>query len=303
MTSAGAPGRAPAVRVGPAGWSYADWEGIVYPRPRPRGFHPLPLLARSFDCVEVNSSFYALPDPAHVAAWVEHVADRPRFRFLAKLHGGFTHEPWDPAGAGPRMEAFLAALAPLAEAGRLGGWLAQFPAGFRNDEPGRRRLADLAELLGEGPRAVEVRHRSWFTPAALRLLGDQGWSVAHIDLPSSPQHPPEWHEPTGALGYLRLHGRNAATWFTRGVGRDDRYDYLYSEPEVAGVVEKARRLAGACDETYVVTNNHFGGQAVANAIEIAVGLTGEPVPAPAELLAAFPRLAPRVRVEGQGRLF
>ncbi len=291
------------IRVGPAGWSYPDWNGIVVPRHKPRGFHALRLLARTFECVEVNSSFYALPEPRHVAHWVDLVADRPEFRFLAKLHRSFTHEPWELESGARQAAAFQAALQPLRDSGRLGAWLAQFPVGFRNDAAGRRRLAELSELFAGDPRALEVRHRSWFEPPALALLARQGWSLAYIDLPSASNHPPDWHEPTGPLGYLRLHGRNARTWFDRAAGRDDRYDYLYSAHEIAGLVEKTRRLSGVHDETYVVTNNHFGGQAVANAIEISAGLRGSPVPASTEIVAAFPRLAPHVVSEGQGRLF
>ena len=109
--------------------------------------------------------------------------------------------------------------------------------------------------------------------------------------------------PPGRLGYLRLHGRNAAAWFDRDAGRDQRYDYLYGPQELEGVVGRIRTLAGAKDETYVVTNNHFGGKAVANALEILASLRGGPVPAPPELLRAFPRLASRARVEGQRDLF
>ncbi len=70
------------IRVGPAGWSYADWEGVVVPRRKPPGFHALPYLAGFFDCIEINSSFYAIPERRHVARWVELVAGRESFRFL-----------------------------------------------------------------------------------------------------------------------------------------------------------------------------------------------------------------------------
>ena len=291
------------IRVGTAGWSYPDWDGVVVPRRKPRGFHALSLLARTFDCVEVNSSFYGLPDPRHVAHWVDLVDDRPQFRFLAKLHRSFTHEPWVADEAAARARAFRAALEPLRSSRRLGAWLAQFPASFENDGPARARLAHLAELFEGDPLALEVRHRSWFEPEALARFASQRWSVAFIDLPTAPQHPPDWHSPTGPIGYLRLHGRNVGAWFNRAASRDERYDYLYSPPQVEALVEKAQRLAEACDETYVVANNHYGGQAVVNAIEILAALRGTRLPAPAELVSAFPRLAPLVRAEGQRRLF
>lgn len=297
------------IRVGPAGWSYADWEGRVYPRRKPRGFHALPFLARYVDCVELNSSFYALPDPRHVETWVRHVEPWPEFRFTAKLHGDLTHgEPRDVAAG---VGAYLASIEPLCSSHRLGSILVQFPLGFRDGDGARGRLAQLAEALRSSTVVVELRHASWFEPGALEYLGGLGggrWSLAEIDLPpppagSSARHPPVEPAKVGPQGYLRVHGRNQAAWFDPGSGRDQKYDYLYTPDEVQELVERSRRLAGGRDETYVITNNHFGGQALANAIEIRAALRGEPVPAPAELVHSFPRLARVARSEGQQQLF
>ena len=80
------------IRVGTAGWSYPDWKGQVYPKPQPRGFDPLRYLAQDVDAVEVNSTFYRIPDPTMTRRWVTCVDDHPTFRFTAKLWEGFTHE-------------------------------------------------------------------------------------------------------------------------------------------------------------------------------------------------------------------
>ena len=82
-----------------------------------------------------------------------------------------------------------------------------------------------------------------------------------------------------------------------------RYDYLYPKPELSQLAEKARRLAAQHDETFVVMNNHFEGQAVANAIELKAELGTVRPSAPPGLVERFPRLADVVRVEGQQRLF
>jgi uncharacterized protein YecE (DUF72 family) len=295
------------IRVGPAGWSYADWEGRAWPRRKPRGFHPLAHLARFVDCVELNSSFYALPDPRHCARWVALLEPHPAFRLTAKLHSDLTHGD-DVRDLEARCEAFLAALAPLVDSGRLAALLAQFPSGFRHGPSGLRRLERLASALGALPLVLEVRHGSWFGPEALAAVGRMGWSLAGIDLPPTPPGSRAWHPPAdapsvGPIGYLRLHGRNSASWFDPRAGRDDKYDYLYSEQEVAELVARARRLAGGRDETYVVTNNHFGGQALCNALELRAALRSERVPAPAELVEAFPRLRAVARVQGQQGLF
>jgi hypothetical protein len=107
---------------------------------------------------------------------------------------------------------------------------------------------------------LEVRHASWFVPPPLDTIRGLAYSLAYIDLPPSWDHPPEWHAPTGPIGYLRLHGRNAAQWFRRGAERDDKYDYLYGPEEIDALARKAERIAGEHAETSVVTNNHFEGE-------------------------------------------
>ena len=289
------------IRVGTAGWSYADWQGRVYPRRKPPGFHPLSWLSNFVSAIEINSTFYALPKREHVRNWNELVASFPQVRFTAKVHRDFTHRssvrsaPGDQEPRGPRQEQlaaseFLEALEPLRASGRLTALLLQFPHHFDRSEPHRNRLARLVELFDAMPLVLELRHRSWFEPQVLERIAAQGLSVAAIDLPFVPDHPPEDAPTVGPIGYLRLHGRNRTQWFARGATRDQRYDYLYAEDELGQLVARARRIASGTDETYVITNNHFGGQAVANAIELRARLEGRDGIAPQVLLDAFPRL-------------
>ena len=293
------------IRVGTAGWSYPDWAGIVYPRRKPRFFHPLSFLARFFDCVEINASFYAIPRAKSAREWAERVGDRPDFRFSVKLYQGFTHSDEDPEGPlwEEWAEAFRAALAPLSEAGRLTAVLVQYPHSFRRQSGAERRLERLAELLEGLPRVLELRHASWFGAEPLARIADWGYSLAALDLPRAADHPPEDFEPTGPLGSFRLHGRNRGAWFDRKAGRDQRYDYLYGPQEVEKLLDRARRLSRRTDETYVVTNNHFEGKAAVNALELRSALSAGPVLAPPDLVRAYPRLAPIVRPEGQLDLF
>jgi len=290
------------IRVGPAGWSYADWEGRVYPTSKPEGFHPLAFLARFFDCVEINSSFYAMPRPEHAAHWVQLVAAHPDFRFLVKLNREFTHGSVQDAWVG-LAEEYRRGIDPLLRSRKLGAILAQFPASFAFGAEGVRRLGRIKGLFPDTALVLEVRHASWFAPPGLDAIRGLSYSLAYIDLPPAWNHPPEWHPPTGPIGYLRLHGRNTEQWFRRDSGRDDKYDYLYAEAEVETLADKARRIASVHDETSVVTNNHFAGKAVANALELRSHLLGKPVPAPSEIVEAFPRIRPRVRIEGQQSLF
>ena len=96
---------------------------------------------------------------------------------------------------------------------------------------------------------------------------------------------------TGPLGYVRLHGRNAEAWFDRDAHRDRKYDYLYSEKELAPWIQRINEIAERTDSTYVITNNHFGGKAVANAFQLARLLTGASPEPPPQLQQHFPGLA------------
>ena len=293
------------IRVGPAGWSYPDWEGLVYPRHKPPGFHPLRFLAHYVDCIEINSTFYALPRREHSARWCELVSDRPDFRFTAKLFRGFTHEPVPDDGRQWEASAtrYREGLAPLQRSQRLAAVLVQFPAGFQFGAAEVRRLGRIHSLFSDLPLVLEVRHDTWFSPPALDTVRGLHYSMAWIDLPAAWNHPPDWHPPTGPIGYLRLHGRNSTHWFKKESTRNDRYDYLYGSDELVELAGKARRIEGATGGAFVITNNHFEGKAVANALELSARLRGKPIPAPSDLVRNYSELATYVRVEGQQQLF
>src|SRR3972149_3961493 len=158
-------------RVGPAGWSYEDWAGIVYPAARPRGVHEATYLADYFDTIELNVTFYRTATPEMARSWVARVKANPRFLFTAKLWQQFTHERELTAAAErefrPGMEVLLAA-------GKLGALLAQFPWSFKNLPDNREYLEKLAERFRDFPLVVEVRHASWNQPAFYEWLGGGG---------------------------------------------------------------------------------------------------------------------------------
>ena len=95
-------------------------------------------------------------------------------------------------------------------------------------------------------------------------------------------------EATGAVGYVRVHGRNAQDWFRKDAGVNERYDYLYSPEELAPWVERTRAVAAETAETYVIANNHYRGQAMANGLMLRSMFEGGPVEAPPQLVAAYP---------------
>jgi uncharacterized protein YecE (DUF72 family) len=288
------------VYVGPAGWSYDDWKGVVYPDPEPREFDALRYVSQFFDLVEINSTFYRPPHPRTTASWARRIRDRERFRFTVKVWRGFTHGKADSAGR-EEAEAFSGSLAPLAEEGRLGALLLQFPWWFTDGPESRGRLSRLAEWFrGTAPLSVEVRHTSWLAREPMTFLHDLDLGFVNIDLPRARTSPPPTEFATTGTGYVRLHGRNAGAWFDRNAGRDAKYDYHYGSGEVDEWVRRVRTIAGKTQVTYVVANNHFRGQAPANALQIMARLADRKVPLPAALARAFPDLLQEGAVQEDG---
>jgi len=283
------------IRIGPAGWAYKDWEGIVYPKPKPRGFDPVAFLCRLFDTIEINSSFYGPPRPEAVRAWIRRVESNPRFRFTAKLWRGFTHE----RNADSQNEAdFKEGMDRLSGACRLGALLLQFPWSFRYSEETRAYLIGLVARFREYPLVVEVRHASWNHDNALAFFADLRVGLCNIDQPLIGRSLKPSAYVTSEIGYIRLHGRNYKQWFTENQRPSDRYDYLYSLDELEPWVDRIKQVAGEAKDTYVVANNHFLGKAVVNALEIGSLLGQSPVEVPTSLVNRYPKLG-GIRASGE----
>ena len=223
-------GTSPRIRIGPTGWSYPDWEGIVYPRPHPRGFHPAAYLAEYFDTIEINTSFYQ-PLRAEVArVWVARVERNPRFRFTAKLWKRFTH---DRAGGREDARAVKEGLAPLVKAGRFGALLMQFPWSFKQTKENREYLGRLVVEFSDYPLVLEVRHSSWNERELYQLLASLGVGFCNIDQPVIGRSIRPSDRSTAPVGYVRLHGRNYEQWFATDADHpEQRYNYLYSTEEL-----------------------------------------------------------------------
>lgn len=275
------------IYCGVAGWSYPDWEGIVYPRPKPKKFDPLVYLAEFVDVIEINSTFYH-PGPAKNAqSWARRLAGKQEFRFTLKLWQRFTHER-EPFGI---EEINAARTAPdiLMEAGLLGAALLQFPWSFRNNEEDRQWLFKVADAFKGLPLAMEVRHASWDKPEFNEALRERGIALVNLDQPLIGESLKPSAAVTAPFAYVRLHGRNYKNWFKEDAGRDDRYDYLYPEQELLPWKDRVEKMAAQSREVYVVANNHYKGQAVANALQMKK-ILGKSVAAPPLLAAMYPGL-------------
>ena len=276
------------IRVGTAGWQYKDWAGIVYPAKKPKGFDPLAYLARYFDTVEINTSYYGPPRPGTAKKWLESVADNLAFRFTGKLYRCFTHE----RNATQEDERLVKeGFAPLLEAARLGAVLMQFPWSFKNTAENREYVTRLRRRFGEYPMVLEVRHASWVEVGVLDWLEQIDLGLCNIDQPLFKRSITPGAAATTSVGYIRLHGRNYKNWFSENADVRERYDYLYSVDELAPWVDRVKSIASRTRDTYAISNNHNLGKAAANSIELESLLRGEPVPAPEELVQRYSELA------------
>ena len=286
------------IQIGPAGWSYQDWRGVVYPTPRPRGFHEASYLAHYFPVIEINTSFYRPPRPELSRLWVKRIEGIPRFQFTAKLYHVFTHER---ILNREDVRVFKDGIAPLLEAGRLGALLMQFPWSFRATKENQQYLQRLRKAFRGLPLVAELRHADWNQVDPLRRLADDEIGFANIDQAQLPHSMPPTAHVTSPIGYVRLHGRNYQEWFTSANGSalahgltpvQARYNYLYSSDQLKNWRPRIEAVSQQAATTFVVTNNHFRGQAVVNALQLMSMTSGRRVNVPPKLLQAYPELAP-----------
>lgn len=253
------------IRIGTSGFSYDDWIGPVYPDGLPAR-DQLGFYAREFSTVEINVTYYRIPDARTVQGWARKTP--AGFLFSVKAFQGLTHEREH-----PDFPAFQAALAPLIEAGKLGCVLAQFPYSFHPGPANRDYLKRLRDGLDALPTVVEFRNAEWVAPATFALLRSLALGFCCVDEPRLRGLMPPVATATAALAYVRFHGRNAARWYAHQEAWE-RYDYTYSPTELAEWVPRLQQLDADAAMTLVYFNNHFRGQAVRNARDLGQLLLG-----------------------------
>jgi uncharacterized protein YecE (DUF72 family) len=271
------------IRIGTCSWADEALTKYWYPKDVPAR-ERLPWYAEHFSTVEVDSTYYRVPDRSMVQGWADRTPDD--FVMHVKAFGLMTRHPVkleqlpedlragmpvDERGRVDRppreqralvFRAFLSALEPLREVGKLGGILFQLPP-YVVWKPASLDYLEWAndQLVGDR-MLVEFRHRSWFEddvlPEVLRWLDDHGMAYVTVDAPKvdAKNVPPTVVAATGSMAYVRFHGRNAATWNKRGGSAAERFDYLYSEDELRDWVEPLRELSGTAEEAYAFFNNN-----------------------------------------------
>jgi uncharacterized protein YecE (DUF72 family) len=291
------------IRVGTASWTDPTMVRgqVFYPRGVSSAEERLRYYATQFPVVEVDSSYYSLPDRANAVLWAERTP--AHFSFHLKAHALMTGQPTEvarlPEGliealpralAGkPRIYAkdlpdeltdaiwahFLDAVAPLEESGRLGGILLQYPRWFLPTPANKQLLAEAATRLAGIPATVEFRNRMWFGSAqstgwTLDMLRELGLTHVIVDGPQGLESsvPAIPAVTTPGLAMVRLHGRRSATWEAPKVPTVERYRYLYSAAELDAAMPLIESAAAEATRTIVFFNNCYGNYGATNAREL-----------------------------------
>jgi len=247
------------VRIGTCSW--AD-EGLIkrwYPPGVRTPAQRLAYYAERFDVVEVDSPFYRLPSPETARKWAERTP--PGFVFHVKASGEMTgHREADRERA---FREFREALAPLEASGKMRGVLLQYHPRVVKSKEAMAELAAARALLDPLVPLVEFRHRSWMDEeeraGTLAFLERHGLAYVSVDAPRTRARNvlPPIAAATHPVAYVRFHGRNWRTWNVRGARSSaERFDWLYSEQELAEWLEPLRSLAGEAEEVYALFNNN-----------------------------------------------
>jgi uncharacterized protein YecE (DUF72 family) len=229
-----------AVRIGTSGWEYGHWAGRFYPRDLPRD-RWLERYATEFDTVELNNSFYRLPDANQFAAWSSRVPRR--FRFAVKASRYLTHikrlrEPKEPIR---RLWTRAERLGP-----RLGPVLYQLPPRWK---PDIERLDTFLAAVPHAPQAVEFRDRRWYIDDALEALARAAVALCLHDMAGSASQP----VPVGPLVYVRFHGSGA------------KYGGSYSPQRLTAWADRIAGWAADGRPVWAYFNNDAAGHAVRDA--------------------------------------
>lgn len=287
----------PKIYIGTAGWSYKDWIPAFYPKNQTPKFDWLQFYSEYFNCVEVNSTYYAYLSPAVAEGWVRKVEGLDDFLFNIKIHQDFTHNR---NFADENIKAMKAILTPLEREGRLGQILLQFPYSFSFNQPAAEYITKLAAVFEKYDKVLEVRHASWMNGEAVQLFNEAGLTFCSIDQPQIGRSIKFQPVITSDKMYIRFHGRNKVEWVKsiNSYGKaqpaeqaNERYRYLYSPGELVEIQEVINKLKEKVKEIFIIMNNHPGGNAVANAFELIHFLEEKAkVRIPETTLNAYPRL-------------
>jgi uncharacterized protein YecE (DUF72 family) len=247
------------ILVGTSGFFYKDWAGGFYPGDMPADEY-LSFYAGRFNALELNFSYYRMPEEEQSARMLE--KSDGRVEFTIKAGRQLTHEITENSIT-VFLPLFLKGISPFIQEDRLGAVLLQFPQSFHYTPENRFYLKSLIDAMSYLPVAVEFRQREWLRDSVYRTLEDLGAAFVCVDEPPLPSLVPPVAIATSDIGYIRFHGRKKKDWY--GTDSMARYDYLYSEAELKEWTPRILSLAKKTKKLFVFFNNHARSQAPANA--------------------------------------
>ena len=249
------------IYIGTCGYSYKDWIGTFYPGTI-RQSEMLPYYASCFGAVEVDASYYGVLQRETVARMNARTPEN--FRFCFKVPQTVSHPP--EAGLSrvhPDAGIFVESVSPIAEAGKFGCALLQFPNGFRPNERTQQYLREAIDALQPLPIVAEFRNREWQTPEYYALVAELGAGWCNVDMPGYETLMRPSSDVTSSIGYVRFHGRNASKWWTGD--NTTRYDYDYTAEELVPWTGRVAEIDERAEKTFAFFNNHARGNAARNA--------------------------------------
>ncbi len=286
----------PKYYIGTAGWSYQDWIGSFYPQAQTNNFDWLQYYSHYFNCVEVNSTYYSYISPKIAEGWIRKTQDKNDFLFTIKLHQDFTHiRKYD----NNKIKSVESVLQILQRERRLGGILIQFPYSFSYNSTSVLYISQLAEIFNSYHIVIELRHSTWNKEEIIKNFKKLDLTYCTIDQPQIGKSISFEPIITSCSAYIRLHGRNKEAWFSSinnyskeqpESQKNERYNYLYSHSELIEIAQIVKQQIQSINEIYIITNNHPGGNAVANAFQLINILEGEKVEMPASIISKYPLL-------------
>lgn len=289
--------------IGVASWTDPSMtaRGVFYPDDVVKPEARLRYYASRFPLVEVDSTYYAIPARRMAELWTQRTPED--FTFDVKAHALMTGQPSEvsrlpkvlrdalpPSLAAKRhlyaselpdeichavWAAFLDAISPLRDTGRLGAILLQFPRWVGPSRANAAQIEEARRRLGDWPAAVEFRNRRWFDERTgartLDLIRRNGFAHVVVDSPpgfeSSVPAVPEVTAPT--LAVVRFHGRNVDTWEAKVTQVSQRFRFLYDEKQLREWLPAISAISEQAEEVHLVFNNCYGNYGTTNALEMA----------------------------------
>jgi uncharacterized protein YecE (DUF72 family) len=244
--------------IGTSGYSYKDWEGGFYPEHFGAGNY-LEFYSRYFKTVEINSTYYCLPNPYMFFNILKKVPDN--FLFSCKAHSSMTHER---NADEDTFKYFLKSIDILKDADRLGAVLFQFPYSFYFNNNNLGYIEKLKDKFPGIEMVIEFRNTGWLNEKVFSFLQKQDIGFCNVDEPSLPNLLPPTNISTNEIFYLRFHGRNKEKWW-KYKEAFERYDYMYEKEELEEWIPKIKDASAKAKRSLIYFNNHYKAKAVKSA--------------------------------------